>query len=144
MKNLSLRLVLPLTIISFALITKWWYALPEDAPDTMYTGFPLVWKGTAWHTSLAYQVFMVELFIDLLAYFLFWFLLVYCVNRFWFTIQPPKWATITLCSVSILIIAFYTWIGILFDHAYYFKKPYPMKIVKTGYEFFWQDTQRPQ
>ena len=111
MKTLSLRLVLPLTIISFAFITKWWYALPEDAPDTVYTGFPLVCSGTAWHTSGAFQIFVTEFFTDFLFYFLVWFILTYCINRFWFSIKPPRLVTIIVWSLSILIIVFYSWLA---------------------------------
>ncbi|OQP47940.1 hypothetical protein A4H97_30500 [Niastella yeongjuensis] len=144
MKTLSLRLIIPLTIISFVFITKWWYALPEDAPATMYKGFPLIYSGPAWHTSLAYQFFVVEFIIDLLTYFLCWFILIYSINRFWFTIKPVRWTTISLWSLTLLIIAYYAIIAGLFNHAYDFKRPYPIKIIATGYEFFWQHTQRSQ
>lgn len=34
MKSLIFKIVIPLTIVSFATFTKWWYASPVDAPDT--------------------------------------------------------------------------------------------------------------
>src|SRR5262245_36030043 len=142
MKTLFLRLVIPATIISFAFITKWWYALPVDAPGTMYKGFPLIATGDAWHTSFAYQIFVAEFLIDFLFYSLCSFLLIYCINRFLFTIKLPRLVTIGLWSVSILIIAFWTWYASMVDNAYYFKSPYPMKVMETGYEFFWQHTHR--
>lgn len=144
MKTLSLRLAIPLTILSFAFITKWWYALPEDAPETMYKGFPLIYSGAAWHTSLAYQFFVVEFIIDWLIYFGIWFLLIYSIHRFGFTIKPPRWATITLWSLSILIIAWYTFVAWMVNNAYDLKRPYPVKVLETGYELFWQHTHRTQ
>lgn len=143
MKTLTLRLVFPLTIISFAFVTKWWYALPEDAPETIYKGFPLVYSGAAWHTSLAYQVFVMELLIDWLTYFLCWFLLTGCIRRFWFNLNPSRLATSLLWGISILILAYYISIASLVENAYDFKRPYSMKIIATGYEFFWHHTQHP-
>lgn len=143
MKTLFLRLIIPLTIISFAFITKWWYTLPEDAPDTMYTGFPLAYSGAAWHTSLAYQIFLAEFLIDLFMYFLFWSILIYCIDRFWFTIKPSRKIAITGWSLSIVVIGFYALYATMGDNVYYFKRPYPMKVMESGYEFFWQHTQRP-
>jgi len=143
MKTLTWQLIIPLTIISFVFVTKWWYALPADAPDTMYTGFPLIYSGAAWHTSMAYQIFVAEFLIDILTYFLTWFIVIYCINRFWFTIKLPRLVTTIVWSFSVLIMGLYTLTASFSDNVYYFKKSYPMIIKETGYHFFWQHTQRP-
>ena len=105
MKQLTWKLVLPLTIISFATFTKWWYILPVDAPDTMMTGFPLPYLCSGWHTSLSLQVFMTEFMIDLLAYFAFWFLLIFMIDRFLTRIRIHKILTIALLTLSGLFIS---------------------------------------
>jgi hypothetical protein len=143
MKGLTLKLVLPITIISFALFTKWWYALPVDAPETMYTGFPLIYAGPGWHTSLSFQIFIAEFFVDFLVYFLCWFLLTYTINRFWFTIKMHRVASIALWLLSILLIIGWSFIISIGDNIYYPKRPYNIKVMETGYKFFWQHTQRP-
>ena len=72
MKQSDLRIAVYLTIISFALITLQWNILPVDAPDSEMYGFPLPYSCNAWHTSLARQYFLLEFFIDILCYFIFW------------------------------------------------------------------------
>ncbi|MEM6768710.1 MAG: hypothetical protein AAF655_27470, partial [Bacteroidota bacterium] len=61
MKQLIWRLVIPLTIISFFLVTKWWFVAVEDAPDSWMYGFPFPYLCEGWHTSLSLQVFLKEL-----------------------------------------------------------------------------------
>jgi hypothetical protein len=64
-KNLTWKLMLPLTLMSFATFTKWWYVLPVAARDTMMTGFPLPFVCEGWHTSMSLQIFMAEFLINL-------------------------------------------------------------------------------
>ncbi len=66
-------ILIPVTIISFAVFTKWWFTVPVDAPDTMYWGFPFAFVGEGWHTSMSLQIFVMELIADLIFYFLFWY-----------------------------------------------------------------------
>src|SRR5678815_3945633 len=105
MKSLTLKIVVPLTIISFATFTKWWYTLPVDAPDTMFTGFPFPFVCDGWHTSLSLQIFVTEFIADLLTYFLFWFIVIFSVNRFVIKFKIHKAITIGLWTLSGLIIA---------------------------------------
>jgi hypothetical protein len=65
-RQLTLKLIIPITIISFAFFTKWWYALPVDAPDTMYWGFPFAYIGDGWGSSMTLQIFLIEFISDLL------------------------------------------------------------------------------
>jgi len=74
-KQLTWKLILPLTVISFATCNKWWYVFPVDAPDTMLTGFPFRYVGPDWHTSMSLQIFIMEFAIDILVYFTFWFMI---------------------------------------------------------------------
>jgi hypothetical protein len=143
MKQLIWKLVLPLNIISFGIFTKWWYALPVDAPDTMFRGFPLAYSCPGWHTSMSLQIFLSELIFDLLIYFLFWLVVVFCADRFLIKIRTFRWVTNTLWSVTGIFMA----IGVLFatyvEIVFYVRRPFDMEIMETGYEFIWQDTKRP-
>lgn len=143
MKKLIFKLILPLSIISFTIFTKWWYILPVDAPDTMFRGFPLIYSGPGWHTSLSFQIFVVEFIFDFLIYFLFWFVLIFCINRFVVMVKLNKLVTITLWTLS----GFFMIIGVFFacnsDNIFFVKRPYEIHVLKTGYEFIWQNTQRP-
>lgn len=143
MKQLTFKLILPLTVISFATITKWWYTLPVDAPDTLYGGFPFPFVGDGWHTSMSLQIFVLELFADFLIYFLFWFLAVFCVNKYLTKFRTHKIVTIGLWTVSGLIILGASYVASFPEHIFYFKRSYDMEIMETGYKFIWQHTERP-
>ncbi|MBP0613959.1 hypothetical protein J8J42_13040 [Chryseobacterium sp. cx-311] len=143
MKQLTLKLVIPLTVISFATFTKWWYVLPVDAPDTMFSGFPLPFVCEGWHTSLSLQIFVTEFTIDLLTYFLFWLALVFCIDRFLTKIIPHKILTITLWTLTGLVIIGSGLIASNPDNIFYVKRPFDMETMETGYKFIWQYTERP-
>ena len=143
MKKLIWKLILPLTVISLATITKWWYALPVDAPDTLFSGFPFPFVCDGWHTSLSLQFFLAEFFTDFLIYFLFWFVVVFCINRFLAEIKLHKILIIGLWAVSILIICIAGLIGSNSNNIFYLKRPFDVKIIETGYKFVWQQIERP-
>lgn len=143
MKNLLWKLVFPLTIISFASITKWWFVLPVDAPDTMMTGFPLPYVCPGWHTSMSLQIFMVELVIDLVVYFSFWLACVYGINRYLMQLRI-HWllATLNLSIAGVIILAA-VFIGSMENNLYFIKRPFDIEVLDTGYRFIWQNQKRP-
>jgi membrane-associated phospholipid phosphatase len=143
MKTLVFRIVFPLTIISFATLTKWWYTLPVDAPDTMFTGFPFPFACEGWHTSMSLQIFVIEFVADLLTYFLFWFIIIFCINRFVAKLKTHKAMTIVLWSLSGLIIAFATLLAANNDNIFYIKRPFKMDVMETGLQLGWQHIERP-
>jgi len=142
-RQLTLKLAVPLTIISFALFTKWWYALPVDAPDTMYCGFPFVYVGHGWGSSMTLQIFLIEFISDLLIYFVFWFLIITCINYYIIKIRPYKALTILLWSLSAIIIGFNALIWSNNDNTFYMKREYKFEVLTTGYQFMWDNVQRP-
>lgn len=143
MKTLLFNRILPLTILSFAAVTKWWHTLPVDSPDTMYRGFPFPFVGEGWHTSMSLQIFVLELLVDFLIYFLFWFLVVVGVHYLVVKINPYKPLTIVLWVISGLVLLGATYLASFPEHIFYAKRPYDMKVLKTGYTFSWQQPVRP-
>lgn len=143
MKELSWKLVLPLTIISFFVFTKWWYVLPVDGPDTMMSGFPLIWVSDGWHTSLSLQIFVTEFIIDISVYFLFWFAVVFTFNRFILVIKVPRIITIFLLGLATLICTFAFFIGTMPEHIYLRKRDFDIEVLTTGYKFIWEHQDRP-
>jgi hypothetical protein len=134
---------MPLTIISFGTLTKWWYVLPVDAPDTMFTGFPFPFVCDGWHTSLSLQIFVTEFFADLLTYFLFWFIVIFSINRFVVMFKIHKTIGIVLWTLSGLVIAFATFLASNNDNLFYIKRPFKMDVMETGFQFGWQHVERP-
>lgn len=143
MKQLTGKLILPLAIISFGTITKWWYALPVDAPDTLYHGFPFPFVGEGWRTSMSLQIFILELFLDFFIYFLFWFLVIFCISKYLINIKTFKTLTIGLWTISVIVILGASKIVGISENDFYFKRPYDIKTMETGYKFIWQETKRP-
>lgn len=143
MKSLLFKLILPLTVISFTCITKWWHTLPIDGPDTLLYGFPLPFVGEGWHTSMSLQIFVAELLIDFLTYFSFWLLLIVCIDRFLIKIHTHKIVTILLWLISGLIISGATLIASDSNNLFYVKRPFGFEIMETRYKLFWQKTERP-
>lgn len=143
MKQLIWKLVLPLTIISFVVFRKWWYVFPVDAPDSMMAGFPLPYVCDGWFTSMSNQFFIMELIIDLLIYFLFWLLLIFCINRFFVKIKVPKNLIIFLIIINVLIFSGAIFIASMRENIFKLKKDFDVEVKETGYNFIWQNTQRP-
>lgn len=143
MKQLLWKIVLPITIITFSIFTKWWYVLPVDGPDTVMSGFPLIWLSDGWHTSLSLQIFVTELIVNLLVYFLFWSVLIFSINRHIIVIKIPKMVTILLLTVTGLIVIGAIWIGTMPEHIYKTKRDFDIEVLTTGYKFMWQPQSRP-
>jgi len=143
MKQLLVKLIVPLTIISFATVTKWWYALPVDAPETLFSGFPLPFVCEGWHTSLSLQIFVLELMLDFFVYLLFWFTILYGIHRFGVKINPPKILTIVLWTLTGFILCAVSLIASNSNHIFYLKRPFAIEVMETGYKFNFEVIERP-
>jgi hypothetical protein len=143
MKSLIFKLALPLTIFSITLFTKWWYVLVEDGPDEIFYGFPLPFVGPAWHTSMAHQIFLFELLVDFLFYFICWFIVIYTVNRFVIKLRINKAMSVMLPVASFLVIAGHIYFFIAFDNVMYLRRTFRMEIMETGFSYTWQRQEKP-
>lgn len=143
MKQLTIKIVIPLTIISFLTFTKWWFTLPVDSPDTMFSGFPLPFVCDGWHTSMSLYFFITELIIDLMVYFTFWFGVIFCIDHFLTKIRPHKILVIILYFLALPHLAVATLIICLPENNFYFKRDFDMEIMETGYKFYLQSTEQP-
>lgn len=142
MRTLTLKLVLPLTIISFILFTRWTYAIIIDGTDEFLYGFPFIYTCRGFHTSLSIQFFIVEFFADLLCYFIFWYVLVYLVNRFLFSIKVNKFLLIALVVSSILLSFFMIEMLTVMEKNFSITRPFEIEIIDYGYKFLWEDLKR--
>ena len=143
MKQLILKIVIPLTIISFATYTKWWYVLVVDGTDEILTGFPLPFVCRGWHTSGSLQIFMAEFLIDLLIYFLTWLSIIFCISRLLVKFNASKVLTILFYSLAALIVLATSFIASNSNNLFYLKRNFDIEIMETGYKFSWQDIERP-
>lgn len=144
MRQITIKLVLPLAIIAFALVTKWWYVLPDDAPDSMLMGFPLAFVGDGWFTSMSLQIFVVEFFIDYLCYFLFCFLLVFLVNRYIIKINLTKTLVRLIWSLAILLLCFWVLIFYVSEKHIEITRDWKMQVLDGGFKFTITNKIRPE
>lgn len=143
MKKLIWSLILPMTVISLMVFTKWWYVLVIDGPDEILTGFPFPFVCNGWHTSLSLQIFIFEFLISFLTYFLISFLIVYLIHRFIHKITLPRLVSIPLLIISSLLIL---WNAVLVskpNNIFHLKRGFGMEIMETGFKFIWQKQKRP-
>lgn len=141
MKQLTWKLVLPLTVISFVVFTKWWH-VEIDGFGEILSGFPLPFVCSGWHTSLSLQIFVLELVTDVLVYFSFWFFIIMTATKTVKSFRVPKSVTTALVATSGL----FTMILILFainpENIYTTTRPFDIEIKRTGYRFIWQSKVR--
>jgi hypothetical protein len=143
LKQLIWRLVFPLTITLFGTITKWWYVLPGDAPDTMMIGFPLAFISDGWHTSMSLQIFLLEFVVDFLVYFSACFLIVFLITRYWTKVSIPKWVTGLLWIVLTMIFSVAVFIASFPEHIFEIKRDWDRQVMVTGFKFTWTHQDRP-
>ena len=137
-KQLTWRLILPLTIVSFGTFTKWWYVLPVDAPDTMMIGFPLAFASDGWHTSMSLQIFVLEFVFDFLIYFLFWLLCIFLIDKYLRRIKIPQILTGLLWTLSTIIFAVAVFIASFPEQIFEIKRDWDRQVMVTGFKLTWK------
>src|SRR5260370_3532353 len=137
MKQLTLKLVLPLTVISFFVFTKWTCAQVNDAPNSLMQGFPLPYTCPGWGSSMTSQFFVSEFVIDFLIYFLSFFIIFYLIDRFIAHIKPHKAVTITIYIIAGLILCLQILIYTT-ETTFYLHSWFNIKVIQSGYAFFVQ------
>ncbi|MEO6151454.1 MAG: hypothetical protein ABIP28_14890 [Mucilaginibacter sp.] len=135
MKHLTIKLVLPLTVILFALLTKWWCVKVDDAPNTILQGFPLPFTGPAWGSSMSFQYFLLEFLIDFGVYFLFVFTITYLIHRFLIHKKPHNMICICLFIVAGLCVCLQGLMIYSCDSFFYLHREFSINVINVGYIF---------
>lgn len=141
-KKLIFTLVLPLTIILFGTITKWRYVKVDDGSDDFLYGYPFPFICNGWHTSMSLQIFITELIIDFLVYFLFCLTIVFLIDKLIKPVIVKKYFKVVLYGLTSLTILLY---GIVFMNPYnlfHLKKDFKFQEIRSGYKFLWQQDKR--
>lgn len=144
MKKQLLKLVLPLSILLFFGVSKWWYAFPVDGPDTMYKGFPLVYVGEGWHTSGSIQFFLVEFIADFLIYVPVCSILAAAITRINPQFRFKKWMSIVLWSMVGLVLSAEIFLFSISNPAIKLHRSYELKVQETGVQIWWIEPNRPE
>jgi len=142
MKQLTWKLVLPLTVISFTVFTKWWYVKIDNFSEVL-GGFPLPFVCPGWHTSLSLQIFILEFIVDILSYFAFWFFVIFAATKIIKQFRVPKSVITTLITISVFVtVVTALVITINRDNIYTITREFNIEIIETGYRFIWQEEVR--
>ncbi|WP_107037904.1 hypothetical protein [Brumimicrobium mesophilum] len=139
MKQLIWKLILPLTIISFSLFSKWWHIRIDNEFDEIITGFPVPYILPGWHTSLSLQIFVSGFLINILSYFTFWFTAVFIVHHFLKKIRPSRILTTILLSFSLLFLSSIILVASNPDNIYKFQNDNDIEVIDSGYKMIWQN-----
>jgi hypothetical protein len=139
MKKLALRLVFPLTFISYMIFEKWWYVLVYDGPDKTVYGFPLINCSQSFASSLDLYYYVLETAINIAAFTIFWFIVVFLINKYIVLITISK----LLSKISFVLLCLYvltfTYFSMEFNTRFFFKRDFDVKIIDKGYHFIWTD-----
>ncbi|MFO0363023.1 MAG: hypothetical protein ACK500_14445 [Flavobacteriales bacterium] len=131
MKTLLIKAVLPLSIIAFCIITKSWHTTPVDARDTYDWGFPFVFVGEGWHTSMSLQLFILEMIADFAVYTLLCGGLVLILHRFMPAVFTSKWLPRSLWILAGLCLIAAVIIVSSSQPVFHLKRPYDWEIIET-------------
>ena len=143
MKTLTLKLVLPLTIILFFVINKWWYVDVIDGTDEIMYGFPLIYTCDAFHTSLASQYFVLEYILDLLVYFLIIWTIVYALYK-WFNLKSiSKSVFYGLLFICIPIAFTQIVMFVVLDNTFDWIRDFDIIYKTSGVDLFFKFKERP-
>lgn len=138
------RFSFPLSVISFGIISKWWYVIPTDGPDSVMNGFPLIYVSEGWHTSMSLQFFIIEFIIDFLCYILFWMTIVFSIQQLIQSSRKMKGVTIGLWTAAALTLAASAFILCRSENIFQIKKDFDVEVLETGFQFIWEDFERPK
>lgn len=134
-KRLIFQRVLPMTVLLFTLVSKWWIVDVVDGTDGIMYGFPLIYRAPAFYTSGAIEYFILELIADLSIYFTLLLAIVYLINKFLIPIRIKKIVSIGLFFVSALLISFELFLACSTENKFSLFRDYDLEIKKTGIEY---------
>jgi len=134
---------LTLTILSFFVITKWWYVLVIDGTDEIMYGFPFIYTCSCFHTSLCSQYFILELTIDFSIYFLFWFILNFLFTKYIYSFSVNKWLRRILFIICGLILSFQFFMNSIGENTYSLYRNFDYTYFTSGFDFFGIPNEHP-
>lgn len=136
MKQLTWKLVIPLTILSFPTFTLDWTIESSDGFNYVLTGFPFPYYRNCLHTSLCQHVYILPLLANFLSLLLFWFLLIFGISKL-INLKVPNLLTGFLITISGLFVASVIfWVCINSDNIYTLTRPFDINIIDISLRVF--------
>jgi len=138
MKDLIWKLILPLTIISFAIFTKYWYVSIVDGPNVYMYGFPLICVSDGIHTSMSLYFYIYDLIIDFLIYLIFWSFIVILFNLFFSPIKISKIIYLSLITLAIIFLLLFVVVINVSESSFYPNRNMEIEVINTNFRILGQ------
>jgi hypothetical protein len=133
MKRIVVKFVVPLTIISFSLITMRSIAFVDDIGSIDFTGFPFLYTCKGFHTSMSQQFFLLPLLVDLVVYLLIWFVFFLILKNFVDINKAPRFIPVTLILLATVFFAINTLFASNSDNIFLLKKDFEIKVEQRNF-----------
>lgn len=144
MKKELLKIIIPISIISFIVFTKWWYVSVVDTPNSIMIGFPLAYSCNGWHTSMSQQFFLLEFIFDFLVYFIFWTILIFAFDKLISEINIKKVVNRILIIISSLLMSGSLLLVFMPENLFFLKRDFDIEVIDTKTKFLWQTIPHPE
>ncbi|MEO7213289.1 hypothetical protein [Mucilaginibacter sp.] len=133
MKQIIVKFVVPLTIISFSLITMRSIAFVDDIGSIDFIGFPFLYTCKGFHTSMSQQLFLLPLLVDLVVYLLIWFALFLILNKFVDINKAPRFIPLTLILLATVFFAINILLAHNPDNIFILKRDFEIKVEQRDF-----------
>ncbi len=143
MKNSIVKTALPLTIITFILYTKWWLVERKVGGMEIIYGFPFPFMANG-ATSLTFTFFIQEFVLDFTVYFLFWWSVLFFINRFVKKILWHRRFWIPLWLFTLFLMMFTSLLWSDGANLYRLKNNQEYKVLKSGFHYVGDDKTRKE
>ena len=144
MKKELFKLIIPISIISFIVFTKWWYVSVVDTPNSIMIGFPLAYSCNGWHTSMSQQFFLLEFIFDFIVYLVFWTILFFAFDKLISEINSTKVVNRVLIMISSLLMTGSLLLVCMPENLFFLKRDFDIKVIETKPKFLWQIIPHPE
>lgn len=132
MKNLLLNII-PLTILSVFLISKYWYVQVIDWTDEFMVGFPLIFTCRGFHTSLSSQFFIFEFIVDFIVYYFLIFFIAYLTKRYLVNFSISKFFYRIYWSLFMITCCLFFAISYISTDFYQLKRDFEVEEIDRGF-----------
>jgi hypothetical protein len=142
MRQLTIKLALPLTVILFSLVGKWWYVQVIDGQDEVMYGFPFAYTTRGFGSSMTVQYFMLELVMDFLIYFAVILGLVFVCRKLIFQLKRQRLLTSPLMAISIVFMTFHGYRLFMRENYFDLKRDFDVIAIAQGIDWAWRKHDR--
>ncbi|MET3977989.1 NhaP-type Na+/H+ and K+/H+ antiporter [Mucilaginibacter sp. UYP25] len=133
MKQIIAKFVVPLTIISFSIITMRSIAFVDDIGSIDFIGFPFLYTCKGFHTSMSQQFFLVPLLVDFVVYLLIWLVIFLILKNFINPNKIPQFISRALIIMATLLFAINVLLANNPDNIFILTRDFEIKVERSSF-----------